>query len=148
MFRRGRQKRRSIKKKRSQSAPAIIVRSPVKKNKRKQWTNERMVAAMEAVETGKSGINRAAVDHGVPKTTLKNRLSGHVKHGKKPGPECYLNEEEKELASFVKSCASIGYGKTRREVLGIAQSVATDKGVLRGKKISQGWWRRFFRETA
>ena len=66
-----------------------------------------MIAAMEAVETCKSGINRAAVDHGVPKTILKNRLSGRVRHGKKPGPECYLNEEEeKELASFVKSCAS------------------------------------------
>ena len=57
--------------------------------------------AMEAVETGESGINRAAVDHGVPKTTLKNRLSGRVKHGKKPGPECYLNEEEKELRSII-----------------------------------------------
>ena len=65
MFRRGRQKRRSIKKKRSQSAPAIIVRSPVKKNKRKQWTNERMVAAMEAVETGKSGINRAGIKYNI-----------------------------------------------------------------------------------
>ena len=60
-----------------------------------------MIAAMEAVETGKSGINRAAVDHGVPKTTLKSRLSGCVRHGKKLGPECYLNEEqEKERASI------------------------------------------------
>ena len=78
MIGRGRQKRRSIEKRRSKSAPAIIVRSPVKKSKRKQWTNEQMIAAMEAVETGESGINRAAVDHGVPKTTLKNRLSGRV----------------------------------------------------------------------
>ena len=117
----------------------------MKKNKRKQWTNEQMIEVMEAVETGKSGINRASVDHGVPKTILQNRLSVRVKHGKKLGPECYLNEEEeKELASFVKFCASIGYGKTRREMLGIAQSVATYKGVLQRKKISQGWLGRFF----
>ena len=108
MIRRGRQKRRSIERRRSKSAPAIIVRSPVKKSKRKQWTNEQMIAAMEAVETGENGINRAAVDHGVPKTTLKNRLSGCVKHGKKPGPDYLNQEEEKELVSFVKSCASIG----------------------------------------
>ena len=101
MIQRGRQKRRSIEKRRTKLAPALIIRSPVKKSKRKQWTNEQRIAAMEAVKTSESGINRAAVDHGVQKTTLKNRLSGHVKHGKKPGPECYLNEEEeKELASF------------------------------------------------
>ena len=39
---------------------------------------------------------------------IPSSLSGLVKHGKKPGPKCYLKEEEKELPSFVNSCASIG----------------------------------------
>ena len=39
--------------------------------------------------------------------------------------------------------ASVGYRKTRRDVMGIAQSVAMDKGILRGYRISQGWWRQF-----
>ena len=77
---------------------------------------------MKAVETG-SLINQAALDHGVPHTTLKDRLSGRVKHGDKPGPKQYLNsEEETELATCLKICASVGYGKTRRDVMGIAQS--------------------------
>ena len=69
---------------------------------------------MKAVASGECGINRAALDYGVPCTTLKDRLSGRVEHGRKPGPALYLNAvEEKELGEFLKSCASIGYGKTR-----------------------------------
>ena len=100
---------------------------------------------MKAVETG-SLINQAALDHGVPPTTLKDRLSGRVKHSDKPGPKQYLNsEEETELATFLKTCSSVGYGKTRRDVMGIAQSVAMDKGILRGHRISQGWWHQFLK---
>lgn len=51
--------------------------------------------------------------------------------------------EEKELAEFLKSCAKMGYRKTRRDVKGTAESVAQDKGVLKGVKISDGWWQRF-----
>ena len=102
-----------------------------------------MKAAIEAVCSGESGINHAAVDHGIPLTTLKNRISGKVKKDY-TGPERYLNEgEEKELATFLKGCASIGYGKTRRDVITIAETCAKHKGCLRKEKISQGWWRKF-----
>ena len=71
-------------------------------------------------------------------------LKGRVVHGTKPGPKPYLSAcEEKELSSFLKTCSDIGYGKTRRDVMCIAQSVAVDKCVLKGSKISEGWWRRF-----
>ena len=102
-----------------------------------------MQAAIHAVKSG-SGINRAAVDHGVSPSTLKDRISGRVIHGTKPGPASYLNgDEEKDLAVFLKDCAAVGYGKTRRDVMNIAQSVAEEKCVLRGPRVSQGWWRRF-----
>ena len=100
---------------------------------------------MKAVASGECGINRAALDYGVPRTTLKDRLSGHVDHGRKPGPALYLNAvEEKELGDFLKSCASVGYGKTWKDVMHIAETVAAEKGVLRKDRISQGWWKRFF----
>ena len=39
----------------------------------------------------------------IPKTTLKDRLRDRVTHGTKSGPKQYLNnEEEKELAEFLK----------------------------------------------
>ena len=99
-----------------------------------------MKAAMKAVESG-SGINKAARDHGVPSTTLKDRINGKVEHGRKPGPQSYLsNFEERELGVLLKECAGIGYGKTRRDVMQIAQSVAEEKEKSR---ITHGWWSRF-----
>jgi len=58
---------------------------------------------MEAIHTATCGVNEAAIMYGVPATTLKDRISGKVKHGTKSGPPKYLNdEEEKEFADFLK----------------------------------------------
>ena len=71
-----------------------------------------MIAAMEAVKSGEMRANRAALEHGVPKTTLKDRISGRLKHGKSPGPSLFLtNEEENELASFLTKACKLGQGK-------------------------------------
>ena len=103
--------------------------------KRRQWTNEQIKQALKAVQTG-SLINEAALDYGVPRTTLKDRLSGRVKYGDKPGPKQYLkSEEETELNTSLTTCASVGYGKTSGGVMGIAQSVAMDKGILRSVRV-------------
>jgi hypothetical protein len=102
-----------------------------------------MEEAINAVKKG-IGVNRAALDHGIPKSTLKDRISGQITHGTKPGPKTYLNpQEEKQLAEFVMKCASVGYGKTRKDVLNIVEEIAIEKGILKKQKISDGWWRRF-----
>ena len=76
-------------------------------------------------------INAAARDHGVPVTTLKNRLSGRVVHGTNPGPAPYLNtREDDKFVEYLSEANKMGYGKTRRQVKVIAERVATDKGVL------------------
>ena len=70
--------------------------------------NIQMVKAMEAVKSG-VGINTAAMECGVPCTTLKDCISSHVEHGVNSGPVPYLNKEkEKELAVFLKTSALIG----------------------------------------
>ena len=62
----------------------------------------------------------------------------------KPGPRPYLEQsEEIELVSFIEQCASIGYGKSRKDIMCIAQSAVESKGLLRKDVISNGWWRRF-----
>ena len=73
-----------------------------------------MLGALKSVqEDGLSG-NQAADLHGVPRSTLKDRLSGRVKHGIKPGPQPYLSvKEESELASHLLQAADMGFGKTR-----------------------------------
>ena len=79
---------------------------------------------MEAVRKGTMSMNKAAKIHGVPCTTLKDRMSGKVVHGKKPGRQRYLdNEEEDALADHLIEAASIGYGKTRSEVKLITEKV-------------------------
>ena len=56
----------------------------------------------------------------------------------------YLNsQEEKELATYLKRCARVGYGRTRQDVLLSFQTTASEKGVLRSSRVSQVWWRRF-----
>ena len=54
-----------------------------------------MLAAINAVKNG-FNVNMAATCHGVPRTTLQDRLSGKVIHGTKPGPPPYLNKDDKK----------------------------------------------------
>ena len=74
------------KRKQSKSGPPAL-HSPVNKRTRwKQWANKQMEDAMEEVRSCKAGINEAARMYNVPPTTLKDRISGKVKHRTKPGP--------------------------------------------------------------
>ena len=74
-------------------------------------------------------------------------MSGKVIHGTNPGPKPFLTAvEEKELSSFLVDVAKAGYGKTRKQIMGLAESVVRDKGRMTGeKKISDGWFRRFMK---
>ena len=77
-----------------------------------------MIAAMEFVEDGEGSINQVVTVHGMPKSTLKDRLSGRVQHGSKPGIQPYFSkEEEAEISTFLQKCSVMGYGKTRQDVL-------------------------------
>ena len=55
----------------------------------KLWRNESMVRAMEAVAQGQS-VRRAAEEHGIPRSTLHDRIAGKVEHGSRSGPRKYL----------------------------------------------------------
>ena len=105
-----------------------------------------MLGAMKAVEAGEMGRNRAALEFGVPPSTLKDRLTGRVKHGTKPGPTPYLNpEEEKELVEFLLNCSKMGYGKTRGQVLKTVEVIAKEKEMKFEGSVTDGWWRRFLK---
>ena len=108
----------------------------------KAWSENAMNEALKAViEDGRS-VRRAAEEFGVPKSTLGDRVSGCVLPGAVSGPLCYLDdEEEKELAQFVCHCASIGYAKTRSEVLAIVERVLSSRGIE--KTVTNGWWEGF-----
>ena len=113
---------------RSKSAPVAAVSIEKCGKKRKQWSNEAMKAAMKSVSDENTPVSQAAKIHGVPKSTLHDRISGKVYHGDKPGPEQLLSPvEEEEIANFLIEVAQAGCGKTRKEVRNIPGRVAVDK---------------------
>ena len=133
----------SKKKTKKSSKCDTLPKTPFKK--RLQWSTQAMLDAMKAVQDG-SPITTAARVHGVPKTSLHNRIKGRVVHGVKPGPKPYLSvEEETELAEFAIEAASVGCGQTRKQIMTIAENVAKDKGILRKDRISQGWYEKFMK---
>ncbi len=103
-----------------------------------------MLAAIQAVQNGLCSVSQAARDHGIPPTTLKDRISGRIVHGTNPGPVPYLNrQEEDELEQYLFDAGKCGYGKTRKQVKAIAEKIAIEKGTLRCHHVSDGWWKRF-----
>ena len=101
--------------------------------------------AYEAVKNGKLTIRRAAEEYGVPRSTLHDRVAGKVsKTTTKSGPKCYLTkQEEKKLVEFLIGCASIGYAKSMREVLTIAERIVHLHDDKKDIHLSKGWWDKF-----
>ena len=80
--------RKFLRRKKQQKIIAPVPRAN-HPSKRKQWRNQQMCDAMEAVQSGTLSTNQAA---DMPRSTLTDRLSGRVVHGMKPGPGPYLTE--------------------------------------------------------
>jgi len=102
--------RKRLIKRKSQSSPPLTCKpTPREAVKRKQWTDQQMRAAIKAVEES-TGINKAAGDHGVPPSSLKDRVSGRVKHGDKPGPKPEKKKQEqakrKREATGARKCSN------------------------------------------
>jgi len=77
-----------------------------------------MSGAFNAVTCGELKSSEAVVKFGVPRQTLRDRLTGRVIHGMKPGPKPYLTKQDEEiLADHLILAARLGYGKTQRQVM-------------------------------
>ena len=115
---------------------------PNRPKKLKLWSEEQMSLAVEAVRSGEMGVRRAHQEFGVPKSTLHDRISGRVQEGAVSGPQAYLTkEEEDELVHFLVECAQFGFPRTRKQVISIAQAVASQRHD--GVEVSSGWWQSF-----
>ena len=86
---------RTYRRRRKRRAVAEPVVKPANRPaKQKNWTDEQMVQAIGCAQSGTTNYNKAAELHGVPKSTLKDRLSGRVEVGCVPGPRPYLHRSE------------------------------------------------------
>ena len=109
-------RRRKRQTKRASSCPVALNRKTSRPSRRKQWTNESMLAALQAVKDGE-GVNRAAILHGILPSMLKDRLSSRVVHGVNPGPNRYLDDnEEKLLAEHLVEAAKLVYPFNRNTI--------------------------------
>ena len=70
-----------------------------------------MKDAMDKSRSCKAGITEAARKYNEPPTTLKDRISGKVKHGTKPGPKKYSKDvKEEEFATLLIDISAMRYG--------------------------------------
>ena len=82
----------------------------------------------------------------MPRATLGDRVSGRVIPGANSGPQRYLTTSgEIELVQFLTRAAAIGYGKTRKEVIALVQTVVGEKYL--SKMVTNGWWDSFCRHN-
>ena len=83
--------------------------------KLRQWSVKAMESAMSAVKEGLMGINRAALEHDVPKTILKDHLSSRVQHASR-FPELTCLRRSKSCTSCQSSlcllATLVGWGPT------------------------------------
>ena len=123
------------------SIRALCVPSVARSGVYKTWTETQMGKALNAVISGGMSVRRAAIEFN---SSLGDRVSGRVLPGSNSGPPRYLTTvEENELVQFLIRCSSIGYGKSRKEVLALVQHVLDNKNI--SSTVSGGWWESFCR---
>ncbi|XP_062586712.1 uncharacterized protein LOC134248318 [Saccostrea cucullata] len=125
-----------------------MLRAKAVTNKRKRcYSPSALVRAYQAVKQDGVPVYRAAKEHAVPLTTLRDRVDNKVDIDcTKTGPEPLLSQfEEAKLVNHLKELASVSYGYTMAEVL----SMATDYSIHLGKKhikeksLSMQWFYSF-----
>ena len=89
-----------------------------------------MKNAYKYVKDSNTSVRRAAFIHGVPETTLRDRILGNVDPetvtvGKAP---LFQQKEELTLVNHIKTMAQLGYGYSRKESVVIASNYAVQLG--------------------
>ena len=118
------------------------------KRLRKNWSDDSMLAAMEAVRTSQMSISVAANRFKVPRKTLDDRLKGRVQHGSHPGVSTVLTvQEENSLVNYLLHMAQCGFPLTRTMVKAYAWSMAKRSGTAHRFHPEYGpgdhWWSLF-----
>lgn len=110
----------------------------------KNWDGNSIIKACDAIRNEGLSQTRAAEEYGIPRSTLGDYFRGRTFPGAKSGRMKYLTDaEEAELARFLIKCASLGFSKSRLDVIAMAQRVCNRKGL--DVRVTHGWWESFSR---
>ncbi|XP_053703145.1 zinc finger protein 346 isoform X6 [Synchiropus splendidus] len=75
--------------------------------KHKRWTEEDMERAFIEVKSGRYTVRKAAIQFGVPKSSLGDRVSGRVAPGRRSGPPRLLSPADEERLVECASAAGL-----------------------------------------
>ena len=104
----------------------------------KMWKQDSMAKAMEDIRSGCS-IRSASIMYGIPKSTLADHVNG--KSTSRSGGAYLTAEEEHELVDFLLEAASVGFPRTRKDILAIVQNIVSSRKT--GIMVTMGWMDRF-----
>ena len=128
------------------SAISCTIQNPLmlsRPREYRKWDDTQLQKACQDVYKGQA-VRRVALNYGIPKSTLHDRISGKVTPGAKSGLPAYLSaEEEDELVSFLNGCSSIGYARSKKQTIALVQRVIESKGL--NVKVNDGWWKSFMK---
>ena len=114
------------------------AKTPTRPDVYKRWSEHSISRAVAAVID--DGIS---VHQTVPRSTLGDRISGRVLPGAVSVRPRYLSiEEEEELVSFLLKSSSVGYPRTRKDVVTIVQTACSKRGM--NVNVTHGWWQAFY----
>ena len=91
-----------------------------------------------AAVTGTMRIRKAAEEYGVPQSTLHEKVTGKQL---KSGSKNYLSNEVASFVDFLIGGTAIGYSKSWKDVLAIAQQIVSI--CKPGVEITKGCWDAF-----
>ena len=121
---------RKRKKKKRRERRLNNVQKPASKrpSKLRQWTDDGMVRALNAVQSGILGVNEAARDYKIPPTTLKDRLSGRVIHGTNMG----ATGSTSTVGTATGSTSTVGMATGSTSTVGTATDSTSTVGTATG----------------
>lgn len=113
----------------------------------RNYTDENLAMAVNAVREGGLSIREAERTYSVPFNTIRRRVNGSVDmHCKRPGPQPFLGTEcEKEIYEAVVQLQKIGHGLSRKEILKLAGEIDAKREVKVFKNAlpSKRWYKSF-----
>lgn len=84
--------------------------------KRQHWPVEKIQGALDLVKSGRS-VRFAATQLGIPRTTIRSKLSGRSTIDSRAGPKPILGEEEEEyILKWMKHCQDLGFPVSRSQL--------------------------------
>ncbi|KAL8568889.1 hypothetical protein ACOMHN_061465 [Nucella lapillus] len=96
--------------------------------RRRNYREEDLQAAIQAVKKGK-GLREAARLHGVPPSTITNRMKGRTPFHEVERTVITAREED-QLVAWIKECARRGFGRSMSQVQRAVQTILNERGAV------------------